>query len=87
MPLGQTTYEDYLKEWKRTRGKTRTRLTRQAWETHRQMQQQGAAPRDIDISMGKLGLSPSPFTQNVRKSQKEQGGLIELLNRLRGMGR
>lgn len=84
MPYGATTYEQYLKGYKKRKGGTRGALTRYAWNRYRQMQRQGAAPKDIDVAMGKIGMKPGFLTRDIRKGQKAQSWLINLLDRLRG---
>jgi len=87
MTYGESNYEQYLKEFKKRKGNTRGALTRQAWETYRQMKMEGKAPADIDVAAKKVGLTPSPMTKGIRERQTAQRSLLDFLNRLRGMGR
>lgn len=92
MPYGARTYEQYIKEYRKRKGtmKREAPMTRQAWETYQQMQKQGLGQpikSDIDAAMGRIGLTPGPLTQRIRKHQAPQRELIDILNRLRGAGR
>lgn len=89
MPYGARTYEQYLKEYNKRKGsmKRGAALTRQAWETYQQMQRTGKAKSDIDVAAGKIGLVPGKLTKDIRKQQTAQRSLIDILNRLRGVGR
>jgi hypothetical protein len=77
MTLGQTTYEDYLKAFKKRKGSTRGALTRYAWERSRQL-----LP-----TMERAGVKRGP----IAKRYKQQGDILQqwinFLNRVRGAGR